>query len=99
MTGYFALTQTRHHTRRVPRVPGSAKRRFFNRGHKIIGAGSRDSEATPIAESYFVREMTVGYNMTNLVSSAPSFSARVAGTKLFVGGNGSDVVVLVERKA
>ena len=43
--------------------------------------------------------MTVGYNMTNLVSSAPSFSARVAGTKLFVGGNGSDVVVLVERKA
>ena len=35
MTGYPALTHTRHHTRRVPGVPGSAKRRFFNRGHEI----------------------------------------------------------------
>ena len=31
-TGYSALTHTWHHSRRIPGVPGSAKRRFFNRG-------------------------------------------------------------------
>ena len=29
MRGYSALTHTRHCTRRIPGVPGSAKRRFF----------------------------------------------------------------------
>ena len=36
MTGYSVLTHTRHHARRVPGVPGSAKRRFFNRGRDTI---------------------------------------------------------------
>ena len=34
MRGYSALTHTRHHTRRVPGVPGSAKRRFLTRPGK-----------------------------------------------------------------
>ena len=36
MTGYSALTHTRPHMRRVPGVPGSAKRRLFNRGHDLV---------------------------------------------------------------
>ena len=36
MTSYSAITHTRYHTRRVTGVPGSAKRRFFNRGHDAI---------------------------------------------------------------
>ena len=36
MRGCSALTHTRHHTRRVPGVPGSAKRRFSNRGCDVM---------------------------------------------------------------
>ena len=36
MTGYSALTHTRHRTRRVSGVPGSAKRRFLNRGRDVV---------------------------------------------------------------
>ena len=34
---YSALTHTRHHTRRIPGIPGSAKRRFFfsSRGRDV----------------------------------------------------------------
>ena len=35
MASYSALTHTRHHTRRVPGVPGSAERRLFNRGRDM----------------------------------------------------------------
>ena len=36
MTSYSALTHTRHHTRRVPGVPGSAKRWCFKRGCEVV---------------------------------------------------------------
>ena len=35
------LMYTRHHTRRVPGEPGSAKRRRSNRGHAITAAAAR----------------------------------------------------------
>ena len=38
--GYSARTHTRHHTRRGPGVPGSAKRRFFSRGHDMLAGSS-----------------------------------------------------------
>ena len=36
MRGYSALTHTRHCNPRVPGVPGSAKRRLFNRGRDLL---------------------------------------------------------------
>ena len=36
MTGYSALTHTRHSTQRIPGVPGSAKRLFVNRGCDVL---------------------------------------------------------------
>ena len=36
MRGYSALTHTRHCTRRILGVPGSAKRRVFNRGCEVF---------------------------------------------------------------
>ena len=36
LASYSALTYTRHHTRRAPGVPGSAKRRMFNRGRDLV---------------------------------------------------------------
>ena len=39
MRGFSALAYTRHCTRRVPGVPGSAKRRVFNRGHELLHGG------------------------------------------------------------
>ena len=76
MATYSALTHTRHGTRRVPGVPGSAKRRFFNRGHEVqmyflLCFSSHRYENTSAPGIYALGDATTtGYELTPVAIAA-----------------------------
>ena len=59
MRSYSVLTHTRHRNRRVPGVPGFAKRSFFNRGHGSVKRTGND----------WLRSVSVGHPVMQGISS------------------------------